>query len=78
MPKVSSNLVIYLEEPYLLESLVNDTPMLEMIVREEVKLIEEIPDVYAAKRIHLGEWENTWESAYKSALSHSSVRGFLT
>ena len=34
--------------PYLFQSLVNDIRMLEMVVRKEVKLIEEVPDVDAA------------------------------
>jgi hypothetical protein len=29
--------------------------MLEMVVCEEVELVEEVPDVYAGKRIHLRE-----------------------
>jgi hypothetical protein len=36
-----------------------------MIVREEVELIQEISDINAAERIHLGERQNTWESGYR-------------
>ncbi len=47
----------------LTERLVNDVRVLEMIVREEVKLVQEIPDVNAAEWIHLRKWKDTWESA---------------
>jgi hypothetical protein len=36
-----------------------------MIVREEVELIQEIPDIDAAERIHLRERQNTREPSYR-------------
>ena len=47
---------------YRLESLIDDIGMLEVIVGKEVKLVEEIPDIDAAQRIHLREWQNAWEA----------------
>lgn len=65
-------------EAYLLESLVNDVWMLEMIVREEIKLIEEVSDVYAAERIHLRKWKDTWKSVHKLTGFRIDRTGFLT
>lgn len=38
---------------YLSERLIDNVGMLEMIIREKVKLIQEIPDINAAERVHL-------------------------
>jgi hypothetical protein len=34
--------------------------MLEVVVRKEVKLVQEVSDVDAAQRVHLREWKNAW------------------
>ena len=47
---------------YRLESLVDDVGMLKMVIGKEVELIEEVPNVNAAQRIHLGEGQNTWKA----------------
>lgn len=44
---------------YLPQCLIDDTGMLKMVVGEEVELIQEIPDIDAAKRIHLREGKHT-------------------
>jgi hypothetical protein len=44
------------------QSLVDDAGLLEVVVAEEVNLIEEVADVDAAKRIHLGEGKDAWEA----------------
>lgn len=49
---------------YHLESLINDVGMLKVVVGEEVELIEEVPNVNAAQRIHLGEGQNTWKARW--------------
>lgn len=51
-----------------LEGLVDYVGVLEVVVGEEVELIEEIADVYAAEGIHLGEGENAGESKYVRTL----------
>jgi len=38
---------------YLFKSLINHIGMLEMVVGEEIKLIQEISNVNATERIHL-------------------------
>jgi hypothetical protein len=40
---------------YLLESLINDIRLLEVVIGKEVELVEEVSDVYARERVHLGE-----------------------
>jgi hypothetical protein len=51
----------------LFKSLVNDVRVLEMVVGEEVELVEEVPDVYAGKRIHLRERQNTGDAGIISS-----------
>lgn len=41
------------EEWYLFEGLVNDVWMLEVVIREEVELVQEISNIDAAQWIHL-------------------------
>ena len=55
-------MVFSLTSTYRLESLINDVGMLEMVVGKEVELIEEVPNVDAAQRIHLREGQNAWEA----------------
>lgn len=38
--------------------------MLEMIVGEEIELIEEISNVYAAQGVHLRKWKDAWKSGW--------------
>lgn len=38
---------------YILERLVDDARVLEVVVREEIDLVEEVANIDAAKRIHL-------------------------
>ena len=52
----------FLRPGYLFESFVNDIWMLEMIVREEVELIQEIPDINATEGIHLRKGQHAWKS----------------
>ena len=47
--------------PYRLECLVNNAWMLEMIVGVEVELVQEVPDINTAQRVHLRKRENTGE-----------------
>lgn len=44
---------------YLSERFIDNSRVLEVIVREEVELVKEIADIYAAKRVHLREREYT-------------------
>lgn len=39
--------------PYLFEGFIDDIGMLEVIVREEVELVQEVADVYTAHGVHL-------------------------
>jgi hypothetical protein len=48
-------------DTHILECVINDLRMLEVIVREEVELIEEVSNIDAAKWIHLREWQNSGE-----------------
>ena len=43
---------------YLSQSLVNLIRVLEVIIREEIELVEKIPDVDAAQWVHLREWQD--------------------
>lgn len=49
---------------YLSQSIVNDVWVLEMIVREEVELVQEVANIYAAKRVHLRKRQNAREPAH--------------
>jgi hypothetical protein len=40
---------------------VDDCALLEIVIREEINLVEEIPNVDAAQWIHLTEWQYTGE-----------------
>jgi hypothetical protein len=42
---------------HLSECLINNSRVLEVIVREKVELVEEVTDIYAAQGIHLRERE---------------------
>lgn len=46
----------------LSESFIDDVGVLEVIIREEIELIEEIPYIYTAQWVHLGERKNAWEA----------------
>jgi hypothetical protein len=48
----------------LSQSVVNDIQVLKMVVRKEVELVEEIPDVYATEGIHLRERQDAWKPAW--------------
>jgi hypothetical protein len=45
--------------------------MLEMVIREEIELVEEVSNVDATQRIHLREGENTRETTWLSAITSS-------
>ena len=49
---------------YLSECVINNVGMLEMIIREEVELIQEVPDINAAEGIHLRKREDAGESKF--------------
>lgn len=40
--------------------------MRKVVIGKEVKLIQKVADIDAAKWIHLGEGQNTWESKLES------------
>jgi hypothetical protein len=52
---------------HLFEGLVNDIGVLEVIVGKEVELVQEIPDIYAAQGVHLGEGEHTGKSGWSAS-----------
>ena len=54
---------VELAKAYLSKRLVYYIKVLEVVVGEEIELVEEITDVYAAQRIHLREGQDTWEPA---------------
>lgn len=49
---------------HLFERLVNDIGVLEVIVGKEVELVQEIPDIYAAQWVHLGEGKHARKSSW--------------
>ena len=49
-----------------------------MIIREEVELIEKVPDINATKRIHLGKWENRREARKVSLVRHLQSITYLS
>lgn len=66
-----------------LESLVNDVRMREVVVGKEVELIQKIPNVNTAKRIHLGEGKHAREAeryvsmqCFTSSVRHRHLRLF--
>lgn len=54
---------------YLLQCFVNDTGVLEVFVRsgEEVKMLHQILDIYAAERVHLREGQHTGKAVMSLA-----------
>lgn len=47
---------------HFLKCFINDIRMLEVVVREEIKLVQEISNINAAEWVHLREGQNTRKS----------------
>jgi hypothetical protein len=56
----------------LSQRLINDTGMLEMAISKDIKLGQEIVNIDAAERIHLGKRKSNWKT--DSAQSESDQR----
>lgn len=52
----------HMNSTYFFQCLIDNIWMLKVVIREEVKLIEEVTNVDTAKWIHLRKWEHTWKS----------------
>ncbi len=49
---------------HLPQSLIQDVRMLKVVVREEIKLIQEVPDINATERVHSRKRKNVWEAVH--------------
>lgn len=47
---------------YILKSFVNDARVLKVVIREEVELVQKVPDIDTAKWVHLRKRQDTREA----------------
>lgn len=53
---VKSWILSVLVQTHILQCLINDICICEPIIREEIELVQEIPDINATQWIHSGKW----------------------